>query len=434
MSVSFRTLGNRIVSALGVVLACAAFLSAPNAAIAAVAAVDDSYIAKPNVFFNSPVDRGPLANDPGADPAWSIAITKGPNHGGASAVGSGGSFAYAPTFGFSGEDSFSYCVTIKPQVLPCMSGSATVHITVKPTLDRIDGADRFAVSAAIVSELFSPNPDVVYVASGEAFPDALSASYAAASRGAPVLLVAKDTIPAQVKSELERLRPKEIVIIGGENSIGVAVQGSLGAYSHNVRRIGGADRFAVSSAISADTPALPGSIVWITSGTTFPDALSGSPAAAHMNGRILLIAKDNVPAAIKAELMNLAPSKIVVLGGPDSISQAAIDELKTVQHDTTRITGADRFDVSAAASAEAFTSTGTRTVFVASGEVFPDALSGSAAAIKFEAPVLLVKKDSIPAAVERELNRLNPIRLIVLGGVNSISADVLTRLRMYLAA
>ncbi|WP_291050217.1 cell wall-binding repeat-containing protein [Herbiconiux sp.] len=72
-------------------------------------------------------------------------------------------------------------------------------------------------------------------------------------------------------------------------------------------------------------------------------------------------------------------------------------------------------------------------VYVASGAVFPDALSGSAGAIADKAPVLLVTRDSIPASVVAQLQRLKPYRIVVLGGTNTISDTVRDALDKYLA-
>jgi putative cell wall-binding protein len=99
---------------------------------------------------------------------------------------------------------------------------------------------------------------------------------------------------------------------------------------------------------------------------------------------------------------------------------------------TTRIDGGDRYAVSASVSADAFDVDDTGTVYVASGEVFSDALSGSAAAIHNHAPVLLVTKDSVPAKIVSELERINPVHIVVLGGINTISEGTYTKLATYL--
>jgi hypothetical protein len=63
-------------------------------------------------------------------------------------------------------------------------------------------------------------------------------------------------------------------------------------------------------------------------------------------------------------------------------------------------------------------------VFVATGQDFPDALAGSAAAGAKGVPILLVKPTTLPAATAAELKRLNPSKITVLGGTGVVSGAV----------
>jgi hypothetical protein len=65
-----------------------------------------------------------------------------------------------------------------------------------PRTERIAGVDRYATAAAVSASAFSPGVAVAYVATGTSFPDALAGGAAAGLRDAPVLLVARDEVPA----------------------------------------------------------------------------------------------------------------------------------------------------------------------------------------------------------------------------------------------
>jgi putative cell wall-binding protein/Tol biopolymer transport system component len=301
-----------------------------------------------------------------------------------------------------------------------------------PGVVRIGGADRYAVSAGVSGDTFGSGVPVAYVASGATFPDALSGSAAAGALHAPVLLVGKDFIPTPVAAELGRLKPNRIIVLGGTNSIDPSVEAALAGFSPSVTRIAGADRFDVSVAVSASVFGQFGAstpVAYVASGAVFPDALSGSAAAGYAGGPVLLVTKDTVPTLVAAELGRLRPGAIVVLGGTNTIDESVKATLSRIAP-TTRVAGADRFAVSANVSASTFPA-GTRTAFVASGAVFPDALSGSAAAIRRVGPVLLVTADSIPDAVKTELARLKPTRIVVLGGTATVSDAVLHDLEKY---
>jgi len=55
-------------------------------------------------------------------------------------------------------------------------------------------------------------------------------------------------------------------------------------------------------------------------------------------------------------------------------------------------------------------------------------LSGAPVAAKDGAPVLLVQSESIPEAIQAELTRLKPGKIVVLGGENSVGASVASQL------
>lgn len=302
-------------------------------------------------------------------------------------------------------------------------------------VDRLGGADRFAVSAAVSADAFPAGAPIAYIASGAVFADALSGSAAAGALGGPVLLVSKDVIPDPVDAELRRLRPQRIVVLGGVNSVSALVERAMSAYSGDVSRIAGADRYEVSAALARSVAWNVGAggevsppIAYVASGEVFPDALSGS-AAASRHGPMLLVSRDTVPASVAEALGMLAPTEIVVLGGKNSISDAVLLELGGIAK-TSRIDGTDRFEVSATVSAKNYAPP-RPTVYVASGAVFPDALSGAAAAARADGPVLLITADAIPVPVAAELERLDPVRIVVLGGPRTVSDAVLTALARY---
>jgi putative cell wall-binding protein len=327
----------------------------------------------------------------------------------------------------------SVAVVLAATAVPA-SASALAQQPIVPEVvggvHRIGGAGRYAVSAAVAAEEFTTSP-LVFVASGEGYADALSASAAAGAQKAPVLLVSRSSVPEPVAAQLKKLKPDVIVVVGGPASVGPEVMKTLGGFAGDVERVMGDTRYEVSARLSSQTLWPSNPVAYIASGEVFPDALSGSAAAGQLGGPVLLVQKNTIPGAIGLELARLKPSKLIVLGGENTVSESVVTSLREIVRDTTRIGGADRFAVSAATSAAAFP-IGAKTVFVASGAVFPDALSGSAAAILSHGPVLLVSADSIPAKIDAELDRLNPTRIVVLGGERTISETVRTQLARHL--
>ncbi|NHA68008.1 cell wall-binding repeat-containing protein [Phycicoccus flavus] len=301
-----------------------------------------------------------------------------------------------------------------------------------PGVFRLAGADRYAASAAVSAATFDPGVPVAYVATGLNFPDALAGGPVGGYTGGPVLLVRTDSVPVVVAAELRRLAPRRIVVLGGTTSVTDGVKQSLGAFTTGlVTRLDGANRYEAAARISAETfaPGVP--VVHVATGRNFPDALSGGPPAALAGGPVLLVGTGTIPRATARELVRLAPRRIVVLGGTTSVSGAVEADLaRYTSGSVERLDGANRYVASARVSAASF-GAGSRVAYVATGENFPDALSGGPAGGVDGAPMLLVRGTAIPDATAAELTRLRPERIVVLGGPASVSADVQAALEQY---
>jgi putative cell wall-binding protein len=189
---------------------------------------------------------------------------------------------------------------------------------------RIAGADRYATAAAISADTFAPLVDVAYIATGESFPDALAGAAAGAFNDGPVLLVTRDAIPDATSTELRRLLPRRIVILGGTGAVSPGVESSLQLYTvpGQVNRLAGADRYATSVAVSADTFPDGAPIAYLATGRTFPDALAGGPVAAQGPGPLLLVPGGCMPAIVRTEIERLHALRLVLLGGSSAVTGA----------------------------------------------------------------------------------------------------------------
>lgn len=287
--------------------------------------------------------------------------------------------------------------------------------------ERLAGADRFRTAEAISSWAFPPDVRRVYLATGSAFPDALTAGAAASRYGGPVLLVNPTTLPEATERELRRLRPQEVVVVGGRAAVSDAVVERAAAVTEApTRRVAGPSRFDTATAVALDAFA-EAPVVHVATGVAFPDALAGVPAAAEAGGPLLLVAPDAVPEATAAALRQLRPRRIVILGGPAAVSTAVGDELRRFASDgVVRVSGKDRFATAAAVADRAFPGE-SATGFVATGLNFPDALAGGPAAAASRGPLLLVLPDDLPAPAAGQLRRLAPHTVAVLGGKSAVS-------------
>jgi exonuclease III len=183
-------------------------------------------------------------------------------------------------------------------------------------------------------------------------------------------------------------------------------------------RLAGVDRYNTAVTVSHRAFPTGAPVVYVAGGIGFADGLSGGPRAAKDRGPLLLVpGQSTTPSSVTAEIKRLNPGRIVVLGGPASISTGVVTALDTIAP-VTRISGDDRY-ATAATAATAWSTADT--VYLASGEAFPDALSGSALAASQGAPLLLTRDRELPSASADALDRLKPSRIVIVGGPAAVS-------------
>lgn len=192
-----------------------------------------------------------------------------------------------------------------------------------------------------------------------------------------------------------------------------------------VDRIAGADRYDVAVAISQRAFAGQAGVVYVATGANYPDALSAAPAAVKEGGPLLLTRPGDLPDVVRDEIQRLQPTKIVVVGGPNSVSPAVFEQLRTLASDSIhRVDGADRYVVSRALVEYAFTTASM--AYVSTGANFPDALSASAAGGKSGSPVILVNgaASSVDSDTMALINDLGVSSVRIAGGPASVSPGI----------
>lgn len=303
----------------------------------------------------------------------------------------------------------------------------TCFMTVRPSpkITRIGGADRYD-QALKVSGMFA-SATTVFVASGEKFADALSATAIAAARKAPILLTPGAALAPGVLEEIARLGVKDVVVVGGGASVSTAVFDALKAAVRNVVRIGGADRYEVSRNLISD-PQFGSSAsrsLLVVTGANFPDALSASPAASVRKAPVLLIdGRETALTPKEAQIVRtIALDSVDVYGGPDSVtSEVTQDIFNTAPSGSRSTSGAkDRYLMSQAINRNFISADA---VVLASGEVFPDALSGGVLAGAAAAPLYVTPGRCVADGILKEIGRLEPSEVVILGGPATLNADV----------
>lgn len=191
---------------------------------------------------------------------------------------------------------------------------------------RLEGANRFS-TAAKVSGTFASST-TVYLANGLNFPDALSGGSGAASKGAPLLLSNGTSLADETVLELRRLKPTNVVLVGGESVLSTGVARAVGDVlpGVTVNRAAGKDRYETSALIMQHDTIAANQVdrdkqttAFLATGLNYPDALAGIPAAASVNAPLGLVMGHCVPASVKAQLDRMAKLENTVRLGSSNI-------------------------------------------------------------------------------------------------------------------
>lgn len=254
--------------------------------------------------------------------------------------------------------------------------------------------------------------DSAVVACGTNYPDALSASYLAKVKNAPLLL----SDVGEVQGTVEYIRKnvtkgKTVYLIGGRRVLPEEIKTLLGS-DYDVKRIEGADRFLTNLAVLKEAN-VNNEEIMVCSGLGYADALS-----AAATGRPVLLVDDALTAEQKAFLGGINPAKFYIVGGKKAVNdnvQASLSAMKN----TERIAGADRFDT-AVQVAKKFFDMKSSTVVIANGNGFADGIVAGVTAMANKAPLLLVDSDNLKGVADF-VKETGAKRSIVMGGARSVS-------------
>ena len=301
-----------------------------------------------------------------------------------------------------------------------------------PDPDRWAGSDRYGTAQAIDDKSFPDGPTpVVFVASGAAFPDALAGAAAAAKQHAPLVITSPDSLPVVDQG---RAGPPEAAADRHPGRAGQHLGGRRAAARRHGRGSGQRrpphrgqrplrDRRGHRHhllhrprprALHRRRPQLPR--------RPRRGRRGGPLRGAHPARR-----SDRLPDATLQAIKTLAPQAIKVLGGTASVSDAVKDALGAAAKVTpTRLAGADRYATAVAISQDTYPGNpSVDTLYVASGANFPDALVGAA----LGKPLVLAQGRTVASSVLAEVTRLDPGRIVFLGGPGSISYTVVLAIR-----
>jgi putative cell wall-binding protein len=314
------------------------------------------------------------------------------------------------------------------------SAKMNPHVT---GVSRIAGDSRVDTAIDIAKSEYTGKVKNVILATAGNYPDALAGSVLAYQQNAPILLVGdsqadQDKVIDYLKNNADTAG--NVYVLGGTGVVSDTVVKQVNAAGfNNIVRLGGVDRYETDAKIADYLNVAEGTPVVIVSGENYPDVLSVSSESAVNQYPILLVGKDNLADSVKNELAKLKPRKVYIIGGTGVISDAAenrINDLTSLDsNNLVRIGGADRYETSLAV-AKYFNLSG-KSVCIATGQNFPDALAGSLYAANYNAPILLadgsLSNNEVAYLKSRKVSGIS-----IFGGDGAVSQGIQQQLSQFM--
>ena len=295
---------------------------------------------------------------------------------------------------------------------------ATVTVDKSGPVDiiRLAGDNRYETSIeiaeALKDELKVSKFKNIVLASGEDFPDALSGSYLASVKSAPILLISEGKAVEVVNYVRKNLvKNGTVYILGGEKAVPSSIEGYLTGLK--VKRLEGSDRYATNIEILKEADALSGKEIMICCGSDYPDAL----AAAATGRPIILVASNLKPEQI--ELLKKNKDKNFYIVGGDQVIPKSIENQLKAYGQIRRLAGETRYET-ALAVAKAFFPETQNSVILTYSRNYPDALSAGPLAAKMNTPILLSANDNLAYAYNYAVDHKTK-DIYIMGGESLIS-------------
>ena len=311
-------------------------------------------------------------------------------------------------------------------------------------VDRLEGSNRIETAIEASKDLFSNGTNVVVLANADRFTDVLAANPLAAQENASSLLTNKDKLAENTLKEIERLGAKKIYISGGYEAVSKKAVDELRNKGYEVVRFDGKDRYETARKI-ADKVREKGNkeVVELASGENFPDALAMTSMAVRDNAPILLTKENSMPAETKKALAEYDVKTVKIAGLEKAVSKDVEKQIKDGfeivkgnkednnvydgAESIRRIGGKDRYETASKIANEIYTT--TKLGVYATGENFPDALIAGNYAAKKHAPVLLVKKNTLPESVKVYTENAKMEKVTIIGGDKAVSENVVEMIK-----
>ena len=182
-------------------------------------------------------------------------------------------------------------------------------------------------------------------------------------------------------------------------------------YTH--KEVIGANRYETAAKV-ADELGSYDNVVLVNATSTMSDGLAASGLAGKENGAILLTKKDSIPKATMDRIKKV--KKVYIIGGENAISQKVANQITAANIKVERIGGKNRVETSELVAEKLGNYSNAFIVNGFKGEA--DAMSASAIAARYEAPILLTNGKTSTHA------KKSGVEYYVVGGTSVVNKSI----------
>ena len=303
------------------------------------------------------------------------------------------------------------------------NGGGTVVVRPETKVIELIGDERYDTAVKISQEGWKNGANTVVIVNGsdKHLVDGLSVSPLASIKDAPVLLSNNANLTENTIKELKRLKPSNVYVIGGQesmpNSVVEAIKGVLP--SVNITRLGGSTRFDTSLEIAKEIDKTNDiSKIYVSGGYGEVDALSIASVAGRDKCPIILTDLDGLNSSTFDYIKSEKVEDAYFIGGPTKISDKAISQIDSiVSKDVSknRIAGDVRKDTNAKVIEKFYSSSDLKNAVITKDSVIVDALTVGSLASKYDMPVI-IGEDSLSAEQEKVLRNKRAESIYQVGG------------------
>ncbi|WP_158208130.1 cell wall-binding repeat-containing protein [Dehalobacter restrictus] len=228
-------------------------------------------------------------------------------------------------------------ITLQTKNVIIIGGIGVIPVSIEQELKamnisvtRIAGQDRYDTTVKIAEQLGSSSE--IIVATGEDYPDALSAGPIAAIKQIPIILVPQDYMPDSIKTYIQAQNITKTYVIGGTEIISDSVANQF----PGVERNKGTDKYARNINVTLEYDDIfTGNDICVATGENFADALTGVAYAAKKGIPIILISEypglvTRVYTVLKLNMEDQTNGIPYIFGGTSIVSNKAISYLYTL--------------------------------------------------------------------------------------------------------